>query len=65
MPPPSDPQCATCKFYVVSLRAPTTGSCHRYPPSPSNAQQSVSYAVLPEVYEDHWCGEWAKRPGGN
>lgn len=60
--------CGNCKFFLRTIGRPSEGLCRRYPPNvvvascdTPNGVQMAPVAVMPNMGENNWCGEWKGR----
>ena len=72
----SDESCDSCHFSYIHKQDIVSGNlslrrCRRYPPptthlalakNGTSTGQISSYADIPPVQKDHWCGEYKRKP---
>jgi len=59
-----NPTCGNCKFYKPTIGRPSEGLCRRFPPVviplplPPPNPPVAPVAVMPNMQDSNWCGEW-------
>lgn len=54
---PTNPTCATCKYWEVD-GVTGTGWCHRNPPAYVEKLLTVYTWAQPKTSDSDWCGSW-------